>query len=177
MKKNVLVFGLISGLIITALMIVSTIMCYNDPNFEGSMLIGYASMLISFSFVFVGIKNYRDKYNNGVITYGKAFKVGLFIALISSTFYVATWLVEYYAFMPDFMEKYSAHVLNQAKSSGASAAEIAKQTAEMEGYKEMYKNPIFVILLTYMEVFPIGLVMALIAAAVFRKKDKSGLVV
>ncbi len=136
------------------------------------MLIGYATMLIAFAFIFVGIKNYRDKYNNGVITFGKAFKVGLFIALISSTFYVITWLVEYYAFMPDFMEKYSEHVLNQAKTSGASAAELAKQTEEMQGYKEMYKNPIFVILLTYMEILPLGLVISLIAAAVFRKKAK-----
>ncbi|MDP2388535.1 MAG: DUF4199 domain-containing protein [Bacteroidota bacterium] len=174
MKKNVLVFGSISGLIITALMVISTMLCYKSSNFEGSMLIGYASMLIAFSFIFVGIKNYRDKYNNGVITFGKAFKVGLFIALISSTFYVVTWLIEYYAFMPDFMEKYSEHVLNQAKTSGASAAELAKQTAEMEGYKEMYKNPIFVILLTYSEVFPLGIVISLIAAAILRKKEKPG---
>src|SRR3989344_4812298 len=117
MKKNVLVFGSISGLIITALMVISTLLCYKNSNFEGSMLIGYASMLIAFSFIFVGVKNYRDKYNNGLITFWKAFKIGLFIALISSTFYVVTWLIEYYAFMPDFMEKYSEHMLNQAKNS------------------------------------------------------------
>ena len=174
MKKNVLVFGSISGLIITALMIVSTSMCYNNPNFEGSMIIGYASMLIAFSFIFVGIKNYRDKYNEGLITFGKAFKIGLFIALISSTFYVVTWLIEFYAFMPDFIEKYSEHVLTQAKNAGASAEELAKQTEEMSGYVKMYKTPIGVILLTYMEVLPLGVVVALIAAAILKRKQKPG---
>ncbi|HEY1039118.1 MAG TPA: DUF4199 domain-containing protein [Bacteroidia bacterium] len=172
MKKNVLIFGSISGLTISILMAISTTIFCGADNYEGSMLVGYATMLIAFAFIFVGIKNYRDKYNEGVITFGKAFKVGLFIALISSTFYVITWLIEYYFFMPDFMDKYAEHMISEAQKAGASAAEIAKQTAEMQGYKDMYKNPVFVILFTYMEILPLGLVISLIAAAIFRRKQK-----
>lgn len=172
MKKNVIVFGLISGSIVSAFMAVSMMLMSKNPNFEGSMLVGYASMLIAFSFIFVGIKNFRDKYNDGVIKFGKAFLIGLYIALIGSTMYVVTWLIEYHFFIPDFMDTYSAHVIAHAKSSGASAAEIEKQVAEMAYYKEMYKNPLFVILFTYFEVLPIGILIALISALILKKKNK-----
>jgi len=175
MKRNVFVFGSIAGIIIAVLMVVSTIMCYNNPDFKGSMIVGYASMLIAFSFIFIGIKNFRDKYNNGVISFGKAFKLGLGIAFIASSVYVLVWCIEYYFFMPDFMEKYSAHVLKQAQESSATAAEIAKQTEEMAFYGEMYKKPWFVILFTYFEVFPLGIVVTLISAAILKKKANNDL--
>ncbi|RYY31330.1 MAG: DUF4199 domain-containing protein, partial [Sphingobacteriaceae bacterium] len=77
MKKTVLVFGLIAGLVVSVLMGANLILCYNKSNFEGNILLGYATMLVAFSFIFVGIKNYRDKNNGGSITFGKAFKIGL----------------------------------------------------------------------------------------------------
>lgn len=174
MKKNVLVFGLISGFIVAAFMIVNVFRCYGNPDFEGNMILGYASMLLAFSFVFVGIKNYRDKYNGGAITFGKAFRVGLYIALISSSLYVLTWLFCYYLFIPDFMDKYSDHMIRQAQNSGATQAEIDNTLAEMARYKEWYKNPILVILLTYMEVLPIGLVVTLVSALILKRKPKPG---
>ena len=173
MKKNVLVFGSLSGLVIAVCMIISSTLCYYSPNYEGSMIVGYASMLLAFSFIFVGIRNYRDKYNNGVITFGKAFMTGFYIALISSTVYVLVWLVEYYVFMPDFMEKYVQHVLDQAKASGMSEAEYNKQLQEMSGYADMYKSPVGVILLTYMEVLPVGILVTLICALILKKKPKA----
>ncbi|MBK8587444.1 MAG: DUF4199 domain-containing protein [Bacteroidetes bacterium] len=81
----------------------------------------------------------RDKYNNGVITFGKAFRTGLYIVLIASTIYVLAWLVDYFFFIPDFMDKYAAHMVDELKASGASAAEIEKQTTEMAEFGEMYK--------------------------------------
>jgi hypothetical protein len=172
MKKNVLVFGLVSGSIVSALMIVFTALSYGNSNYENGMLLGYASMLLAFSFVFVGIKNFRDKYNEGVISFGKAFKIGLFITLISSTMYVITWLFVYYFYMPDFMEKYAAHMISEAQSSGATAMQLEAQAAEMASYKEMYNNPVFVILLTYMEILPIGLIITAICALILKRKPK-----
>src|SRR5689334_11942185 len=121
MKKNVIIFGLIAGVIVSAAMILSMAKCYQMPeNYDNGMLIGYASMLIAFSFVFVGIKNQRDKYKGGVISFGQAFKTGLFITLIASTIYVITWIIDYYYFVPDFMDKYSVHMVNEVKASGKS---------------------------------------------------------
>ncbi len=173
MKKNIITFGLISGLIISVFMLVSVAICNNTGNFEGSMIIGYAAMIVAFSFVFVGIKNYRDKYNNGIITFGQAFNTGFYITLIASTMYVIAWLISFYGFIPDFMEKYSSHVLEGLKQSGKSQAEIESKIAEMNQYKEMYKNPLFVILLTYAEILPLGLLITLISSLILKRKNTS----
>ncbi|MEO6304300.1 MAG: DUF4199 domain-containing protein [Bacteroidia bacterium] len=172
MKKNVIVFGLISGFIVSAFMAISMIMCAKDSSFEGSMIIGYTSMLIAFSFVFVGIKNFRDKYNDGLITFGKGFKIGILISLIASTMYVITWVIELKLFIPNFMENYAAHMIEHAKNSGATAEQLDTTLAEMKHYKEMYKNPVFVVLLTYMEILPIGLLVTIISALILKKKVK-----
>src|SRR5215210_668865 len=93
MKKNILIYGLIAGVIVSVLMLLSMNYishCEGNVDYTTSMVIGYASMLLAFSLVFVGIRNYRDKYNGGVISFGKAFKIGILIVLIASTMYVAS---------------------------------------------------------------------------------------
>ena len=171
MKKIVLVCGLIAGIIVTAMMVISIAVCYNSGNFEGNMWLGYATMLIAFSLIFVGIKNYRDKHNGGVISFGKAFKIGLCITLIASSMYVLVWVIDYHFFVPDFMEKYSAHVISEAKANGASQAEITEQVKMMDTYKQMYKNPVTLVLITYAEILPIGLVVTLISALILKRKN------
>jgi hypothetical protein len=170
MKKNILIYGLISGLIISAIMAVNVSMCVKSGDFEGSIVIGYISMLIAFSVVFVGIKNYRDKYNGGVIGFGKAFKVGFFMILIASTIYVIVWLIEERFFFPDFIDRYTAHEINKLQSSGVSANQLASKTKELEQAKEMYKNPVLKILMTYAEILPVGLVVTLISSLILKKK-------
>lgn len=172
MKKNVLVFGLISGFIVSIFMVFGMNNLMASSDFDNSMILGYTSMIIAFAFVFVGIKNYRDKYNMGAITFGQAFRTGFWITLISSTIYVITWAIDYNYFIPDFMDKYAAHMIEQSKAAGATAAEIEKQTAEMAGYKEMYKNPLLFALFTYMEILPVGLIITLISAMILKRKAK-----
>src|ERR1044072_2199572 len=112
MKNTIIIYGLIAGVIVSTLMLYSVnSLSHGEGNFDydRSLLIGYASMLIAFSLVFVGIRNYRDKHNQGVISFGKAFKIGIMIVLIASTIYVLAWLVDYFYFTPDFLKKYSAH--------------------------------------------------------------------
>lgn len=171
MKKIILTYGLIAGAIVTVFMAYGVYSLDKNPDFEGSMILGYTGMLVAFSFVFIGVKNYRDKQNGGIITFGEALKIGALISLIASTIYVGVWLIEYYCFYPDFMEKYSAASIEKLKDAGLSALEIKKKTDEMLMMKEMYKNPIWVILLTYMEILvPIGLLVPIITALILKKK-------
>lgn len=170
MKKNVLVFGLIAGLLITAMMLYSTTMCYTDPDFRPNDVLGYVSMILIFSLIFVGIKNFRDKYNNGTVTFGKAFKIGLYISLIAASMYTIVWLIDYYIFIPDFMDRYTAHVLQAAKDGGATQPELTEKAAEMAKFKELYKNPLMVVLITFLEVLPIGIVITLISALILKRK-------
>jgi len=134
------------------------------------MLIGYASMLIAFSLVYVGIRNYRDKYTGGVISFGKAFKIGIMITLIASTIYVVAWLIDYFFFIPDFLEKYSAQTLADLKASGASQVEIDKETKDMADFARMYKNPFFNAMMTYVEILPVGLIVTLISSLILKRK-------
>lgn len=170
MKKNILVFGLISGFILSAFMAISMYICYNSNNFEGSMAVGYASMLIAFSFIFVAVKNYRDKFNAGIISFGKGFRIGLFITLIASTMYVIAWLIDYYLFIPDFMDRYTEAMISKSRAEGDTQLELNQEISKMESYKEMYKNPVLVVLFTYLEVLPIGLVVSVICALILKRR-------
>jgi Protein of unknown function (DUF4199) len=175
MKKIVIVTGLIAGAVVASMFLITMGLYHSNGNFEGGMLLGYASMLLAFSLIFVAIIRYRDKYNSGVVSFGKAFRIGLYITLIASTIYVATWLVNYYVFIPDFAEKYAAAAIDKLKAAGASAAEIASTTKQMDSFKEMYKNPVMVILLTYVEILPVGLLVSLVAALILRRKVKQAM--
>jgi hypothetical protein len=172
MKKIVFVNGIIGGIITAGMFLVTMGLYHKNGDFEGGMWFGYASMLLAFSLIFVAIIRYRDKYSNGIITFGKAFRIGLYITLIASSIYVATWLVDYYMFIPDFAEKYATAAIDKLKATGASAAEIAKQTKEMDSFKELYKNPVMVILFTYLEILPVGLLLSLVAALILKRKVK-----
>ncbi|MRG43821.1 DUF4199 family protein [Chitinophaga sp. SYP-B3965] len=172
MKKNILVSGLIGGAFLSIVLVYSISLCYSRENFEGNMVLGFASMFLAFSLIFIAVKNFRDKHNGGVVTFGKAFMIGLYISLIASSMYVLTWVIDYYLFVPDFMEKFVAHNIQQVTAKGGSAAEIAEKAKEMNWYADMYKSPIMLVLLTYMEVFPIGLLISLISALILRKKKK-----
>lgn len=174
MKKNIIIYGLIGGVIVSALMLYmvhNLSYCGGQIDLKSSMILGYASMLIAFSLVFVGIRNYRDKYNGGVINFGNAFKIGILITLIASTVYVISWLINYFYFMPDFMEKYSSHALSELKASGAGPAKVADEIKDMAEFSIMYNNPLFNALMTYMEILPVGLIVTLISSLILKRKQ------
>src|SRR6266496_3099187 len=145
MQKNILIYGLIAGAIVSVLMLLSVnFLSHQDGiSYDTSLVIGYASMLIAFSIV---------------------------IVLIASTIYVIAWMIDYYFFIPDFMEKYSAHVIDELKASGASQTEIDEQMKEMSSFGEMYKNPFFNAMMTYVEILPVGLILTLISALILKRK-------
>lgn len=167
MIKNNIIYGLIAGVIVSIPMLFVT---SNSIDFEKGMLIGYASMLIAFSLVFVGIRNYREYYSNGTISFGKAFKIGSIIVLIASTLYVITWLINYFYFIPDFAEKYAEHLITTLKENGATQIEIDKQIDEMASFTKMYKNPFINAMITYTEILPVGLIVTLISAFILKRK-------
>lgn len=177
MKKTVLTFGLISGALVS-LMMAATVpfaeqIGIGHKNEVLSYMLGYTTIVLSLLLVFFGIRSYRDKVGGGQITFRKAFAVGILITLISCICYVVTWEVIYFNFMHDFMDKYGAYVVEKARASGASPAAVEAKLQQMKNYKEMYENPFFNAMVTFIEPFPVGLVITLISAAVLRKKEPS----
>jgi len=172
MKKTILTFGLISGAL-SSLMMVATVPFLHKIGFNKGLVVGYTAIVLSFLLVFFGIRSYRDNVGNGQITFTKAFAVGISITLISCIFYVVTWEILYFNFLPDFMDKYGAHLMEKLKASGASAAAVQAQLEQIRKYKEMEDNPLLNAAMTFIEPFPIGLAITLISATVLRKKAQS----
>jgi hypothetical protein len=172
MKKTILTFGLISGAI-SSLIMVATVPFADRIGFDKGAIVGYTAIVLSFLLVFFGIRSYRDNECNGQISFSKAFVVGISITVISCVCYVVTWEILYFNFLPDFMDKYGAHMVEKARASGASDAAVLAQVEQVKKYKEMYDNPLINAAMTFIEPFPIGLVITLISAAVLRKKPRA----
>ena len=171
MKKIVLTFGIISGVIASVLM-VATIPFMDRIGFDYGLMIGYSTMVVAFLLVFFGIRSYRENVGGGQISFGRAFSVGILIVLVSSILYVITWEILYFNFLPDFVDKYSNYLIEKSRASGASAEEIAAQTKQMNDMKVVYNNPLYNAAFTLLEPLPVGLVMTLISAALLRRKGK-----
>jgi hypothetical protein len=171
MKRIVLTFGLISGGVIAALMAITMPLCLNGTlDIKNSEILGYTSMILAFLLVFFGIRSYRENVEGGTITFGRAFKVGILITLVCSAIYVLSWEIVYYNFIPDFADRYAARVMKNMQDHGSSAAELEAQKKEMAQFKVMYANPFFNVGMTFLEIFPVGLAVTLISAAILRKK-------
>jgi hypothetical protein len=174
MGKNVLIFGLIAGFISVVWFLGMIFLGEECIGMENGMLYGYLIMLLAFSMIVVAVKNYRDKHLNGFISFGKAFKMGFLISLVASSVYVLVWLCYYFGSDSNFIEQYSAYVINQLRESGATQAVIDQQIKEMADFAKMYENPFFNAMVTYMEILPVGLVVSLITALVMMKRKPKG---
>jgi hypothetical protein len=172
-KKTVITFGLISG-IISSLLMVGTMPFVHKIGNDKALILGYTSIVLSFLLVFFGVRSYRDNVADGHISFGKAFGVGILITLISCMFYVGTWEILYHTVYPNFMDEYSAAAIAKAQASGLSAQALQAEIDNIQKMKVMYANPLFNVLMTFIEPFPIGLLITLISAAVLRKKAQPG---
>lgn len=171
MKRLVLRYGLISGAFLAILTTTMITLCLDGTiDMRHSQLLGYTMMALAYIAVFFGIRAYRDQHNGGTITFGRAFKVGILITLVTCAMYVVSWQIVYWGFLPDFGDKYAAYTLQKMQEDGATSAAIAEARANMEKFKELYRNPFFNIGITFLEVFPVGLIVTLVSAAILRRK-------
>ncbi|MGH8204026.1 MAG: DUF4199 domain-containing protein [Steroidobacteraceae bacterium] len=165
--KYALTYGLLSGFVIIATMLAGILLTGQD-SFFSSEWFGYLVMLVALTFIFVGVKRYRDVERGGVISFGPAFAMGLGIAAAAGVAYVAVW--EVYLAMTDyaFMDEYIDGILRARRAEGLSAAALAEEMAKLESLRVNYANPLFRIPMTFLEIFPLGLLVALVSALLLR---------
>ncbi|WP_421876939.1 DUF4199 domain-containing protein [Marinoscillum sp.] len=166
-------YGAVAGVIMIVSWFVShQLFTSEDGSFDSSMgeFLGYAAMILAFTMVFLGVKNYRDREGAGHITFGKAFLIGLYIVLVTSVIYVVGWMIYYPNFMADFPDQYLQSQLAQLKESGLSETEIQTKKEELIGWMEWYKEPQNMAAMTFMEIFPVGLIVTVISAFIWKKK-------
>jgi hypothetical protein len=172
MKKIVLTFGLISGLIMSVLMGGSLLLAEKIGS-RHSLLLGYTIMVASFLLIYFGIRSYRDNTLAGQISFGRAFACGLLITLISSVCYVVMWEILYFNFMPHFMDSYFAAQIHKVQSAGLDAAATAARVAAIQHSQQLYQNPLVNMAYTIMEPLPVGLLITLVSAALLRSRTTS----
>ncbi|MES2391072.1 MAG: DUF4199 domain-containing protein [Acidobacteriota bacterium] len=167
MKKTILMFGVISGLISAAFMSATVPFIDNLEHGAKGLVVGYTGMVLAFLLIYFGIRSYRENYGGGVISFWRGFVIGLSITVLSSLFYVVTWEVIFFKFMPHFMDGYAAHAVDAARAAGKSAAQVAALQQQMDTY---IHNPLANGAMTFIEPFPVGLLMTLISAGILRRK-------
>lgn len=172
MKKIIIVYGLIAGIIVGGMMLAS--MAYYESNnwdIKNGELIGYTSMVIALSVIFIAIKSVRDNHLSGVITFWKGCQVGLFITLIASVIYALSWEISYSRIGGEFVAKMKEKYTQDIKSKGLTDEQFQVEKAEMDALWESYKNPVVRFGFTLMEIVPVGLVLTLISAGLLRKRE------
>jgi hypothetical protein len=170
MKTIVLRYGLRAGAILSALMLVS-LPLQDRIGLDHSMLLGYATMVASFLLVFAAVRAHRDAAPGGTIGFGRALAVGTLVVLVASACYTATWEVAYFGFYRGtFLESYQAHTLKELRADGATPAQLAAKEAELRKFAEWYDQPAANAAMTFLEPLPPGLVMALAAAGLLRRR-------
>jgi hypothetical protein len=168
MKRTVLTFGLISGVVSSALML-CTLPFMHRIGLDLGLIVGYTGIVLSFLLVTFGIRAYREQ-NGGAMTFTRGFTVGILITLISCVFYVATWELIYFKLQPDFMANWETHAVEKVRAEGGSPEKVEATRQQLRSFKEAYDNPLTNAAYTFIEPFPVGLLITVISAAALRRR-------
>jgi len=169
MLRIILIYGLPAALIVGGPLLWGMLAVDpNGPMPENGALVGYATMLVALTAVFLGVKHYRDKEKGGVIKFLPALGVGLGISAVASLGWVIAWELSLALTKFDFAAAYFGQLIEQAQADGATAEKIAQLQSEQRGFAEMYANPLIRIAITFVEMFPLGAVISLISAGLLR---------
>jgi len=170
MWRNILKYGLIAGLVVAIPMNLMMATMSDHAPLAWGMVFGYVTMLVALSAVFIAIKRYRDGELGGVIGFWPALALGIGISVIAGIIYSFAWELSLALSHADFASAYANTLIAEKKAAGASAEAIAKLTAEMDAFKVQYANPLYRMPMTFTEIFPVGVLVSLISAALLRNR-------
>jgi len=150
--RYALVYGLIAGTIVILVMIAGFELTAPD-SFVHTLWYGYLLMLAVLTIMFVGIKRYRDVECGGVIRFGRAFGLGAAMAALAAVAYVVIF------------EIYLALTRYRMLDEMVARVGEASERAQLEW---MLSDPLVRPSLVFIELFPVGLIVALISALLLR---------
>lgn len=170
MLRKILSYGVIAGLLAGVPLSIIVLGAGDHPPMANGMVIGYLTMLVALSTVFVAIKRYRDVDKGGVVGFWPAFGLGLGISAVAGVIYVIAWETSVALAHVDFAGGYARAVIAEQRARGVSGRALAKVAAEMDAFKVQYANPLFRWPMTFAEIFPVGVLVSLISAALLRNR-------
>ena len=167
MLRTIIAYGLVAGLIAGVPLTLLVVTQGGEPP-ENGMVIGYLLMLVALSTVFVAIKRRRDVEGGGVIRFWPAFGLGLAISAVAGVIYVIAWETGVAISGIDFAGQYTEMLIEQERAKGVSGAALQKFIADMEAFERQYADPLFRLPMTFAEIFPVGVLVSLVSAALLR---------
>jgi len=166
MTNVIFLFGTFSGLIVIAAIIATMGL---DLGHSGvSEYLGYLIMIVALSMIFFGVKRYRDQERGGVIKFVPALMIGIGISAVAGVIYVLVWEVYLVATNYAFMDVYTNEMIESARAKGETGAALDAMIKEFQDLKVQYQDPLFRLPMTFLEIFPVGLLISLITAAILR---------
>ena len=166
--RIVLIYGIVAGLIVAVPMVASMLVLTAQTAPDNGALIGYLTMIVALTAVFLGVKHYRDKVLGGAVKFVPALLVGLGISAVASAIYAIGWELSIALTGFDFGAAYTQTMLEAARAKGASAEELARVTEQAAAFARMYSNPLYRLPITFVEMFPVGVVISVLSAALLR---------
>lgn len=168
MTKIIFRYGILAGLIVCVPLFSIILIVGCNPNSPWSMAIGYLTMLIALSTIFLAIKHVRDALRGGVIGFWPALGIGIGISAVAGVFYVAAWDLTCAIGHIDFADGYAKAMIEGEKAKGVTGPALAKYVAEMDAFKRQYANPLWRWPMSFLEIFPVGVLVSLISAGLLR---------
>lgn len=161
MARYALIYGLLSGTVIVLVIIAGMTL----GGFGHSLWFGYLAMLVALTFIFVGVKRYRDVERGGVVRFWRALGLALGIAAVATIAYVAVWEVYLALTHYTFMDEYIASMMRNAQAHGVTGTKLAALKAETDNMRAIYANPLLRMGMTAVEIAPVGAIVAIFSAA------------
>lgn len=169
MKKVILKFG-VYGLLTALVLFLLVLWLGMSLSYSIQEIVGYATMLASLSFIFFGIKHYRDRVNNGEVSFGKALLVGLGIAVlvgvgVAIADYIYTAIIN-----PDFVEEYTAYSIENLKET-VPPEKFEQKKLELENEVKSMDSSGILAFVMFATVVIIGFIISLISALILQRKQ------
>ena len=152
MEITIKKFGLY-GFVLALVLFLGGLTFGKGMDFSTQEVIGYLTMIVSLSFVFFGIKHFRDRENNGTLGFRKGVLIGLLISAFTAVGIAVADFIYTTAINPDFFEEYSA-------------------VMRAEGFKGEIPDygSGFLALMMFLIVMIIGLIISLISALILQRE-------
>lgn len=170
MKATFKRFGIYAALFELAFFAISwTLVKITNADFDTQELIGYAGILLCLSFVYFGIRHYRDNVNGGIITFTEGLKLGLLIVLVPAVCFALTDTLEIILLDPHFYEKYATHMIDELRKS-TPAAQLPAKLKEMKAQMDFYSKPYINFIIMFLTVAAVGILVTLVSAFILKRK-------
>ena len=161
MKKYILKYGIVGGLVSSILGTLNWILIARSVGVSASQAVGYISIALSLLCIPLGVRYFRDKQNKGVVSFAQAFKIGLAITSIAAIV-MAIHSALFFAFQKDEFMAW--------QKEGLSQAQLAAFNEQMAAMPDYAYTPFFQAVVMFIMVFLIGAVVNVISALVLKQQ-------